>query len=348
MNDPNAGGQTVIATPIPEVEGTHNTGAAAREVAKSIVQGVQEATPTEPTVEEQVGLPYETSIQEPAVEPVPAEGDPLAVAPEVVEQAAEALQEAFEVDSTLLDTLAEMGVELGVEPDSVPEELKSAYGELVQAAVVLADQVIEKDTEAEGLRMQQKELSDQIQQDPTKFLLAMMLTYPDQFKEVIEVAQQVDADESGEVQQRVYRELEAEAKLREANRKEALFSHRERLLKARQLTYLTRQAAKRYGVDPTLAESTVGMQIKAAGGDMDLGAVDNVVKALSGAGGQRRPLRQAVSPAQAAKAKAAPKATPAGEPAPVAAPASGRRTRGPSSPISTIIRDSFRRVVGNE
>jgi len=288
-----------------------------------------EATPATPA------QPAPATAPAPGAEPVvpegvTGEGEDEALTPEEISEAEQLLSEA--------------GIELGITYAEVPPELQPAYARLVQTTVDAAQTTLQQRFESAELVEQVKEFAQRLQDSPDKLLLSLAVRNPEAFRQAVEVFNEMQTDER--VKNLVVRELQAEARLREAERKERVNAQTGQQGKIQRVIAATRRAAATYGVPFAAAENVVAMAIKGNGGDIEITAVDQVVKEHAAAlGRQGRQKVRLATPQKVAAAAAAPN-QPAGNAAPppqpgAETPSKGLQFANPHSRFKNIIRTAL-------
>ena len=201
------------------------------------------------------------------------------------EETAEAPEDIGEVEKIL----QEVGIDLGITASDVPEELHPAYARLVQSAADFAQSVLQQQLSASEALQQVDEFSKQLEGSPDRLLLSLAVSKPEAFAKAVEVYQQMQTDER--MKDLVVRELQSEARLREAERREKLVLEGDKRTKARQVIAATHRAARSMGVNFDLAEKVVALAVQANGGDLDVAEVEGIVSELKPAGPKiKKPL----------------------------------------------------------
>lgn len=190
------------------------------------------------------------------------------------EVAAEAGVEPSEVEATLL----ELGVDLGIKRADVPVELQPAYDRLISVAADMAQASLQESLTASDMQRQYTAFAERINKEPDKLLLTLAVTKPEVFSKIAELFQTMQNDPAQK--DLIIRELQAEARLREAERREAGLNEQNRKVKARQVIAATRNAARAEGVDFDIAEKFVALAVTANGGDLDVSEVAGLVKEI--------------------------------------------------------------------
>lgn len=180
--------------------------------------------------------------------------------------------------SEVLAKLSELGVDLGVDPSSLPPEVLPAFNQLASTAVEAARKVIEEQIELNRQLEEVKQFREKLEKNPDRLLLTLAVTHPDVFKKVAEYVNEMEQDPR--IKESVIREINAEARLMEAERRERAMLEAQVLTKARQITAETRKQAARYGVSPKIAEQVVASVITNVG-DIDLEDVEEIVKEIA-------------------------------------------------------------------
>jgi len=256
---------TTTEESVADVAGTQE---AARRMAKVIAEGMKDEK-TETTK-----LEGEATK---ATEATEAAGAEAAEATETAE-----VEEEEQVDLTETEKiLAEAGIDLGMAAGEVPAELLPVYSRLVQSGVDLVQNAMAQQLEASQAVKQVEEFAERLEKSPDKLLLMLAVTKPEVFAKAVEVFNEMQQNER--VKDMAIKELQSEARLQEANRKETLLVEYERRTKARQVIAATRQASRIHGVPFELAERVVALAVQANGGDLDVGEVSTIVSELKAA-----------------------------------------------------------------
>ena len=138
---------------------------------------------------------------------------------------------------------------------------------------------LQREVEANDAIRQVNDFRERLEADPQKILLTMALNKPEQFNAAMQVFTRMQQEP--EFKELVVKELQAEAKFRAADQKEKSLGQQMRTIKGRQAAAITRQAARRYSVPVETAESVVAAHVKGGGGDLELSAIEGIVKALA-------------------------------------------------------------------
>jgi len=201
--------------------------------------------------------------------------------------------------------LNEAGIDLGIAGADVPKELLPQYQKLVAAAVDLAQDALTKQLEASQVMQSYQEFSERLKNAPDKVLLALAFSQPEVWKKVSEIMTEVEQDPRAKASWE--RELSAEARLMEAQRRERAMSERYQREKANQVIAATRRAARAHGVSFDTAEKVVALAVKANGGDLELTDVEGLVSELKGIPRQQAKTQQkVVTPQKQAAVRQAP------------------------------------------
>ena len=254
----------------------------------------------------------------PGVE-VPGEpaADPNATVEDVIE---EVIEEMTPEDLTALEqSLQAAGISLGTKITDLPAEAQSPYLDALEQVSVVVQDVVEREASTREQQMAMDEFAQKLEKSPDKVLLAIALSNPEIFTQVVEVMEAANSDPK--VKDLIVRELSTDAKLAEVDRRDRAYSEREHLAKARTVVAATKRAAQAHNVPFPLAEKVVAMAVQANGGDLEPTDVDAIVVDLKGAGvaPTARRIRRVVTPAAQAAAAAVTQpapapATPAGSP----------------------------------
>lgn len=259
--------------PLTEIEAAERiaqqeaTKGAARRMAAIITEGMQGETGTE-TEESPVVVEEAT----PAGEVAPPEAKEMTegVVEEVVPP-----PDISEIDKMLQDA----GIDLGMGAGEVPAELLPVYEKLVQSAVDIAQSAVQERIEAAGVIKQVEEFRTRLKEKPEHLLLSMAVNNPEAFTKAMEVFNEMQQD--ARVKELVVKELESEARLREAERKEALFTEYDQRMKAQRVITATKIATRKYGIPYGLAEKVVASIVVGNGGNLDPREVDGIVSELA-------------------------------------------------------------------
>ena len=212
---------------------------------------------------------------------------------------------------------------------------------MLRSAVVAATDVSEREMEASRVLQQVDEFRTKLRDQPDKIMIAMALQFPEVFGQVAGIAERMTSDE--DFKQSVIRELEADARLAEAQRIQTLYGERDGRAQARKVILATERAANRYSVDPKLAEQVVALTVKANNGHLEANEVDAIVKDLQG----RSPKApRTMTAARAATAREAP-SQPTPAVAPTAPASAGLKestaNAGAGGRFRSLVRDAFRK-----
>jgi len=242
--------------------------------------------------------------------------------------------------------LSEAGIETGTTYAEVPEALRPVYARFIQTAVDVAQVTLQQRLDAAELSEQVKEFAQRLQESPDKLLLSIALKNPEAFQQAANVYAEMQTDER--VRGLVIRELQAEARLREADRKEKVNTQAGQQVKVQRVIAATRRAATAYGLPFAAAESIVAKEIKANRGEIDIATVEAVVKEHAEIMGRvgRKGVRLA-TPATIAAAATVPN-TPAGQVGPsgtlvTPGPSKGLQFASPQARLKSIIRNAVSR-----
>lgn len=349
------------AAPPTEAQGQRAEQAATRSTAKTIAHMIAtKLTDGSPVNVEEPVVP--TRAPEYTTDPV--ETKPEATAEEVAGQAAPVTEAATEEDSAaaqapdieeLTRIVEEAALDLGISPSDVPADLLPVFEKIVQASVLTKQRAAAKESEANEAVEQVQEFARQLKEQPDRLLLTMALTQPDVFAKVVETFTEMQNDPR--IKDLVGRELAAEARLREADRKERLIGQESVKTRTDKVINATNIAARKLNVPYELAESFVAAAITNAQGDFGPGDVEAVVsklaKQIQAKATFRKPAARVATPAKVAAAATAPTTSAAGASAPP--PASSERTASaglteasPHGRLMGIIKSAGRRMRVNE
>jgi len=249
--------------------------ALAKAAAAAAMKGLEQPQDTlgvthqgvEGEVEETPEAQAQKAAQEAAAAAAQAEGTTEEEGPEV---SLEEIQEA----------LAEAGIDLGIEAKDVPKELMPAYMKMVQSAVDVAQNTLEKQMEASKMVRAITEFSEQLKMAPDKVMLALAMNQPEVYKKVAQTM--TDAEADPRVKDMILRELAAEAQLREAQRLQRTVEEGAKRQKANQVIAATQRAARAYQVPFNTAEKVIALAVQANNGDLEVSEVDGIVRELKG------------------------------------------------------------------
>ena len=304
----------------------------AGELAAMIVKGVEAPPAAVPTPE---GAP--AALAAPVtVEPAVADGGVPPAAPEVVEDLLEPVATPAEIETML----TEAGFDVGIDVAALPPEATPAFDSLARRFVELAQIATAREQEAAAAVLQVQEFSKQLEEHPDKLMLALAVTRPEVIAQFVERFNLMQTDPREK--DMVIRELQAEARERETNRKERLLTDADRSAQARRVEAAVTRAARIHGVDLNVAMKVVAMAVKGNNNWLEVGDVDPLVSGLKPSKPAPKLVRVA-TPAKVAAAAIAPKL-------PVApAPPAPRTTPG----LTTVdtkhpgVGGEFRELVGN-
>jgi hypothetical protein len=253
--------------------------------------------------------------------------------------------EGVEVTQELLDTLTEVGFDLPVDVESLraaPPEVQAVVLPVIGQMIQAANETLEAAVRVEELQSEKTALSTKMAEEGDKLILSLALAQPEMFKQVAEVFSRMEDDPG--FKQMVINELNSEAKLAEAERREVSLDYRQRESKARQVTGVTRRAARMLGLDPTAALKHVATHIKATESkDIEISRIEPLLRELATTqGGKERVVlapraTEFATPEQQAAAAAAGPGSVADATPGVAAPAA-TPTRGIRSKLGAIVK----------
>lgn len=188
--------------------------------------------------------------------------------------------------------LKEMGIDLPVEPSEVPEDFREGYSRLAEAVLDAEQQARERLMTAEDQIAQVNDLRQTLQSDEgqRRILLGLAMNNQDLFQETVDMVQRMSEDP--QFADTVQRQIEADLKLKEAQRQQQALQNAQRATKGRQVENRTVRLARRLGVNEDLAKQMVVAKIRenqAQTGQLDisLDQVDEVVKSLAETTGSR-------------------------------------------------------------
>ena len=257
-------------------EGGVSAAAVAKDMAAIIAAGMK----SEPAAGTTQPAAQPAAVVAPTKATEPVAGQEAAAA--VEEAPAGAEEPASPTDEELAATesaLLEIGVDLGLTHVDVPAELRPAYDRIVGSVVEVVQSSLQREVEANDAIRQVNDFRERLEADPQKILLTMALNKPEQFNAAMQVFTRMQQEP--EFKELVVKELQAEAKFRAADQKEKSLGQQMRTIKGRQAAAITRQAARRYSVPVETAESVVAAHVKGGGGDLELSAIEGIVKALA-------------------------------------------------------------------
>lgn len=363
--DPNAG----QAPPATEAQGQRAENAATKSTARTIAHmiatkmqeatGQATATQTSPVAVEEGEIPlppreprYTTepatkTEAAPAAEAVPATPAPT---PPAEAAAAEEVPQGPDIEE-LTRLVDEAALDLGVSPAEINAELLPVFEKLVQSSIQLKQRAAAKESEAAEAVEQVQEFARQLKESPDRLLLSMALTQPEVFAKVVETFTEMQADPR--IKALVERELTAEARLREAERKEKLYGQETIRTRTEKVVNATTIAARKHGVPYELAEQFVAAAITNANGEFGPQNVEEVVtklaKQIQAKAAPRKPAPRVATPAKVAATATAPTTSAAGATTPP--PAAGERTASaglkeatPHGRIMDIIKSAGKRL----
>lgn len=210
------------------------------------------------------------------------------------------------------EALQAVGVDLGISAKDVPPELLPAYQKLVQTASDMAQELVEQSLVATQQQQAVEDFRKKLEENPDRILLTIAATRPDIFQKAVETFTEMQNDPRAK--DIVVRELQSEARLREAERREAALNQRDQRARAMRVVAETKRAARKYGVNYEIAEKVIAMAVEANQGQFDVTDVDSVVADLRPAkptAAPRLATPQKVAAAAAAPSKSVATATPA-------------------------------------
>jgi hypothetical protein len=283
-----------------EAEGLAADRAATQDSARRMAAIIAEQMKAGNTAEKQGVINVDATAEDAGqVQQTQTEGEAAGAA----ESAATEQTEEATVDISGLEALLkEADIDLGIAPSDVPVELQGVYMKLVEQAADLAQTSKAHQVEAAEANARIRDFAEKLEKQPDRVLLTMALNNPEIFSKVIETFQAMQQDEG--IKNLVIRELQVEARLQEAERKESAVKEVDVRNKAQKVISATRKAARQYGVDVTAAEQIVALAVKANGGDLDASKVGELVSQLRA--GPRKVAPKVVTPAKQAAVKQAP------------------------------------------
>lgn len=329
--------QPGVTPPPTEGQGLRVEQAATKTTAKTIAHMIAtKMTDGSPAPVEEGEAPIAPRKPEYTTDPVALEPDPraegAAVQPGAVgtETAVEgeddsAVAVAPDIEE-LTRLIEEAALDLGVSPSDIPTDLLPIFERVVQGSVTVKQQAVAREAEANEQIQQVQEFARQLKEQPDRLLLSMALTQPDVFAKVVETFQEMQNDPR--IKDLVGRELAAEARLREAERKERMIGQESVRTRTERVISAVNVASRRHGVPYELAEQFVAAAITNAQGEFGPADVESVITKLATQIKAKATLRKiaprVATPAKIAATATAPTSSAAGAAAPP--PASSERT----------------------
>lgn len=301
-----------MTDPVTQIEQgeQRNEGADTKTRAARMASIIAEGMGVKPAVEGQPA-PTTTGVAPAPVQEAVVEGEQPVVQPAAGAAAAAPAAEAEPIEEVVdigevERVLAQAGIDLGINSTEIPAELLPVYDRLVRSAVDVAEAAMSERMQATESVRQVEEFSRQLEEQPDRLLLALALNRPEAFQKAIEVFGEMQQD--ARVKEMVVKELQSEARLREAERKERLMDEYSKRTKAGQVIAATKRAARVQNVPYSLAEKVVALAVQANGGDLDVGEVDGIVGDLAGELTGRKPAAKLriATPGKAAAVRTAP------------------------------------------
>jgi hypothetical protein len=192
---------------------------------------------------------------------------------------------------------------------------------------------------------QVQEFAKQLQEHPDRLLLTLAVNNAEAFKQAVEVYNEMQ--ENPRVRDLVLRELQAEARLREAERKERVYESDSQVNKAQRVVNATKIAVRKHNVPYEIAEKVVAAAITMKQGDFGPADVDAVVTEiaanLKGQGIGRKTAARIATPAKVAAAAKAPTGETIGS-VPAAPASAGLTATTPHGRLKNIISGAFSRL----
>jgi len=291
--------------------------------------------PVETVAKDTVPAATETVPAATTTEPATGEDEGIAVAPDVEE---------------LTRIVEEAALDLGVAPNDIPAELLPVFEKVVQASIQVKQQAAARESEAAEAVGQVQEFARQLKEQPDRLLLSMALTQPEVFAKVVETFTEMQNDPR--IKDLVSRELAAEARLREAERRERLMGQESVRTRTEKVVNATQIASRKLGVPYELAEQFVAAAITNAQGEFGPADVDGVVaklaKQIQAKATVRKGAPRVATPAKVAATAAAPTATNEGAGAPPASSenraSAGLKEASPHGRLMDIVRSAGKRL----
>lgn len=298
-------GPAVDSRPVLPSEGeamaadAQSTAATARRIAHMLAEGVQGEQPAaqnQNVPQDQgatVGVKQDAPVVDPALPPV--------VAPVVDVAAAEDAPEPVNV-TEIDQTLSDAGIDLGMSSADFPPEYAVRYEQIATVALEAQAEVQRATAAAEDANARLQDFSKQLQEAPDRVLLALALQNGEVFQQVSEVVTRMQTDP--QFKEIVIRDLQSEARLREADRRDRISANGNRMQRAQRVIAATKKSARAHGVEFALAEQVVALAVQAGNGNLEVNAVDGIVSKLRVGKPVVRPVRVATPQKQAAVAAA--------------------------------------------
>lgn len=212
------------------------------------------------------------------------------------------------------------GVNLGVDRASLSPEAQVGYDKFVVTAADHFAVLAQEQQQAQEAIGMVNDFRQRLESEPDRVLLTMALNKPEVFQQVADLVSAAAQDPK--IKEGLLRELASEARMREVERREKAFTQTQLQQAVRGIVASTRNAARKYGVDFSVAEKMVATFAKSNGGKLISGQeIDALVSQLKPAGPRRPPVAgtvkakptaptQSVAGAAAAGAGAAASASP--------------------------------------
>lgn len=321
----------------------------AHQIATRMFEGTPEAqTGGQNAPKPQVTLPPpDATIQaQPQVQTEPVTPTPQAT-PAATPAAAVAEPVAEEPLSPELEELnraiEEAALDLGVHPRDVPVELLPAFEKMVQSTLEIRAAAQAERMEAADQVEQVQEFARQLKESPDRLLLTLAVSNPEIFSAAIETFNEMQ--NNPKYKDMVVRELQSEARLREAERRERVFTDSAQRERANKVIHATKVASRKHGVPYEVAEQIVASTITANQGRFEPAQVEGVVSKLA-ADLKAKGFARSVTPRVATPAKVAAQSTaPNSEVGGAAAPPAAQSTTASAGLTETTPHGRLRSII---
>lgn len=312
--------------------------ALAHTIAEKLLDPNAPVTPVTPTTPAQKFTTEPVGQETPVVQPL----ETAPVGEEAVEEVAPVAPDIAELERII----TEAAFDLGIHPADVPAEMLPVYEKLVQAAVEVRQAADQERLQAAEAIEQVQEFAKQLQEHPDRLLLTLAVNNAEAFKQAVEVYNEMQ--ENPRVRDLVLRELSAEARLREAERREKVFENDTQVTKAQRVVNATKIAVRKHNVPYEVAEKVVAAAITMKQGDFGPGDVESVVTELAanlkGQGAGRKTAARVATPAKVAAAAKAPTGEVGGSTPAAPAASAGLTQATPHGRLKSIIQGAFGRL----
>lgn len=329
-----------------------STKSTAQSIAHTIATKLFEGTPQDgqaaPKPQVTLPTPDATPQAQPQAQAEPVTPTPQAAAP--AGQPAAAVEPAVEEPLSpeleeLNRAIEEAALDLGVHPRDVPVELLPAFEKMVQSTLEIRAAAQAERQEAMDQVEQVQEFARQLKESPDRLLLTLAVSNPEIFSAAIETFNEMQ--NNPKYKDMVVRELQSEARLREAERRERVFLDSAQRERATKVIHATKVASRKHGVPYEVAEQIVASTITANQGRFEPAQVEGVVSKLAtdlkARGFTRTATPRVATPAKVAAQGTAPNSEVGGAAAPPAAQGSNTASAGltettPHGRLRSIIR----------